>query len=59
MEILQNMDWGHVGRCIRRRTVVPTTINELSATLQEEWQNILQNDIHQLVTGMGRYVGDS
>lgn len=46
--------WDMLGRRVRGRSVAPTTINELRVALQEEWQNIPQNDIRELISGMGR-----
>jgi transposase len=46
--------WDMLGRRIRSREVAPTTIAELRAALQEEWQNIPQNVIRHLIDGMSR-----
>lgn len=46
--------WDMLGRRVRGRAVAATTINHLRVALQEEWQNIPQNDIRELISGMGR-----
>lgn len=46
--------WDMLGRRVRSRAVAPTTLNDLRMALQEEWQNIPQNDIRELISGMGR-----
>lgn len=46
--------WDMLGRCVRSRQVAPTTINELRVALQEEWLNIPQNDIRELISGIPR-----
>nr|CAH7729142.1 unnamed protein product [Callosobruchus chinensis] len=41
-------------RRTRSRVPIPLTLNELQYALLEEWELILQEDIHDLILGMQR-----
>ena len=47
--------WDNLGKRVRRRAVVPETLNELRAALQEEWEGIAQEDIARLIRSMPRH----
>lgn len=46
--------WDMLGRRVRDREVAPATINELRLAIQEEWQNIPQDAIRNLIDSMNR-----
>lgn len=46
--------WDQLGRRIRSRNPVPDNLEELSAALIEEWNNIPQEDISNLIRSMPR-----
>lgn len=48
--------WDMLGRRSRTHSIAPTTMNELSVELQEEWENIQHNAIRWLITVMKRHV---
>lgn len=46
--------WDQLGRRIRSRNPVPDNLEELSAALIEEWNNIPQDDVSNLIRSMPR-----
>ena len=48
--------WDALDRAIRNRDVQPSNLDELATTLQEEWRNIGQRSINQLVESMPRRI---
>lgn len=44
--------WDELGRCVRQRNPPPITLQELKTALIEEWENIPQNRIRNLVYSM-------
>ena len=44
--------WDEHGRCVRQRNPPPITLRELKTALIEEWENIPQNRIRNLVYSM-------
>lgn len=46
--------WYILGRRVRDSELTSPTVNELHIVFQEEWQNIPQDNIRNLVDGMNR-----
>ena len=46
--------WDRLGRLVRNRIHVPSSLQELRVALQEEWNNMDQMVIHDLVNGENR-----
>lgn len=44
--------WDELGRCVKQRNPPPITLRELKIALTEEWENIPQNRIRNLVYSM-------
>ena len=44
--------WGKLGRCVRQRSPAPVTLHELRNALVEEWANIDQNRMKNLIYSM-------
>lgn len=48
--------WDMLGQQLRQRQQRPTTVQELGAALQQEWNNLDQNDLGRLVRSMPRRI---
>lgn len=46
--------WDMLGKRVKEREVAPATVDELRLALQEEWQNIPQDAIRNLIDSMDR-----
>ncbi len=46
--------WDVLDRCIRQRVPVPANIQKLHTDIEEEWTNITQATINNLINSMGR-----
>lgn len=46
--------WDMLGRLIKKRAVAPASLRDLRAALQEEWDNIPQEYIRNLIEGMNK-----
>ncbi|CAH2009750.1 unnamed protein product [Acanthoscelides obtectus] len=52
MNPIENI-WDTIARAVRNRIDPPTTLNELAAAVNEEWNNLPQESINQIIGMQG------